>query len=188
MSSNGVSGLMSPSIGALSWLELLHLNDNDIKATIPAEIGALTNLTSLKLDHNSLRGAIPASFRDLKNLVLIQPQSNLLEGTIAHVTVHGKENNNSFISDCGVPSKFLEPIVCEACTMCCNLNNECHIRDLPTLKSYRWAWGFFLILLLDWFLIFGFLSIFQRGNAATEMEEVVNKTGTNSIDSLVTFF
>jgi len=149
--------------------------------TIPANIGELPNLTSLKLDHNSLSGTLPASFQDLQKLVLLQLQSNRLIGTIVNVTVHGKENNSSFISDCGVPSKFLEPVFCEACTMCCNTNEECHVRDLPVFQRYEWAWGYFFILLLGWLLLFGASSVLRRAEDVTEIEEVIRRTGTKSV-------
>jgi hypothetical protein len=42
-----------------------------------------------------------------------------------YVNSWGLTENSSFISDCGVPSVFDEPLVCENCTMCCNAKDEC---------------------------------------------------------------
>jgi hypothetical protein len=43
----------------------------------------------------------------------------------------GLSGTSSFISDCGVPSVFDEPLVCPNCTMCCNAMDECQ----PTAKN-----------------------------------------------------
>ncbi|XP_021306019.1 protein NSP-INTERACTING KINASE 2 isoform X2 [Sorghum bicolor] len=52
--SRNLSGRLSPSIGNLTNLESLMLEDNSITGTIPAEIGKLSGLKKLDLSSNHL--------------------------------------------------------------------------------------------------------------------------------------
>jgi Leucine-rich repeat (LRR) protein len=49
LANNGLGGFLSSSIGNLSSLKMLDINDNNIKGSIPKELFALSNLTHLRL-------------------------------------------------------------------------------------------------------------------------------------------
>ncbi|KAI5020926.1 hypothetical protein ZWY2020_054336 [Hordeum vulgare] len=79
LSSSGLAGVLSPSIGKLRSLKWLYLDDNNITGEIPQEIGNLSNLTILKLVKNQFNGTIPGSLGHLSELQIIE---NLLSGNI----------------------------------------------------------------------------------------------------------
>ncbi|KAG6502258.1 hypothetical protein ZIOFF_042147 [Zingiber officinale] len=56
-----LSGTLSPSIGNLTNLEFVLLQNNSISGEIPAEIGKLSKLHTLDLSDNDFSGEIPAS-------------------------------------------------------------------------------------------------------------------------------
>ncbi|KAF2911610.1 hypothetical protein DAI22_11g193200 [Oryza sativa Japonica Group] len=82
LSSSGLSGFLSPSIGKLLYLQQLLLNDNNITGGIPQELGNLSSLTTLKLGGNSLNGSIPDSLGRLSKLQNLDMSKNLLIGNI----------------------------------------------------------------------------------------------------------
>ncbi|BAF19289.2 Os06g0274300 [Oryza sativa Japonica Group] len=63
-----LSGLLAPSIGDLTNLETILLQNNNISGPIPAEIGKLANLKRLDLSSNQFHGEIPCSVGHLKSL------------------------------------------------------------------------------------------------------------------------
>ncbi|CAI0405229.1 unnamed protein product [Linum tenue] len=66
--SQSLSGTLSPSIGNLTNLQSVLLQNNAISGPIPSTIGKLDKLQTLDLSNNSFYGEIPASLGDLKNL------------------------------------------------------------------------------------------------------------------------
>uniref|UniRef100_A0A0E0J412 non-specific serine/threonine protein kinase n=1 Tax=Oryza nivara TaxID=4536 RepID=A0A0E0J412_ORYNI len=80
LSSSGLSGFLSPSIGKLLYLQQLLLNDNNITGGIPQELGNLSSLTTLKLGGNSLNGSIPDSLGRLSKLQNLNLADNNLSG------------------------------------------------------------------------------------------------------------
>jgi hypothetical protein len=77
-----LSGSISPSIGALKYLEVLRLNDNGLTGPIPREIGQLVNLRELWLYNNRLSGSIPPELGQLVNLEHLHLGNNVLTGAI----------------------------------------------------------------------------------------------------------
>ena len=83
-------------------------------------------------------------------LELVQLHSNRLTGTIPDLNVtpnYEKSSISSFVSDCGYPSAFEDPIQCEACTMCCNSQEDCqpHKQDgvqqkFGTYEEFTWVY------------------------------------------------
>ncbi|KAG0484603.1 hypothetical protein HPP92_008682 [Vanilla planifolia] len=55
----GLTGPISPSLGNLTFLESLNLQDNNLLGPIPSELGLLSHLVNLTLKLNYLTGPIP---------------------------------------------------------------------------------------------------------------------------------
>ncbi|KAJ6898214.1 protein NSP-INTERACTING KINASE 3-like [Populus alba x Populus x berolinensis] len=66
--SQSLSGTLSPSIGNLTNLQSVLLQNNDISSPIPAAIGKLEKLLTLDLSNNTFSGEMPTSLGNLKNL------------------------------------------------------------------------------------------------------------------------
>lgn len=75
-----LSGTLSPSIGNLSNLQTLSLEDNNMTGTIPAEFHELFNLKTLDLSNNQFDGEIPSSIGQLKNLQMLLLSKNRFSG------------------------------------------------------------------------------------------------------------
>jgi len=56
--------------------------DKFLQGTIPESIGLLTSLTNLQLDNNNLTGSIPNSIGSLTNLIYLYLQGNRLSGAV----------------------------------------------------------------------------------------------------------
>ncbi|CAI0442604.1 unnamed protein product [Linum tenue] len=80
--SSRLSGIISPSIGNLTFLRQIYLQNNSFGGEIPPEIGRLSRLEWLNLRNNSLGGQIPAQVFNCSNLVLFTFAGNLLSGRI----------------------------------------------------------------------------------------------------------
>ncbi|KAF3778281.1 putative LRR receptor-like serine/threonine-protein kinase [Nymphaea thermarum] len=82
MPSQGLSGVLSRSIGNLSHLQTMLLQNNDITGPIPVEIGKLSQLQTLDLSGNQLVGEIPDSLGLLRYLSYLRLNRNRLTGKI----------------------------------------------------------------------------------------------------------
>ncbi|KAJ6431953.1 hypothetical protein OIU84_019267 [Salix udensis] len=80
--SQSLSGTLSPSIGNLTNLQSLLLQDNNISGHIPAELGKLPNLKTIDLSSNSFSGQIPSTLSNLKSLHYLRLNNNSLNGAI----------------------------------------------------------------------------------------------------------
>ena len=78
---NGLSGTTPASLGDLTSLEILQLQDNMLTGEIP-DLSPLTSLRELSLASNQLDGSIPASLGDLTSLQGLYLQDNMLTGEI----------------------------------------------------------------------------------------------------------
>ncbi|XP_050118826.1 probable LRR receptor-like serine/threonine-protein kinase At3g47570 [Malus sylvestris] len=75
-------GTISPHIGNLSFLRVLHLSDNRLSGQIPPEIGRLRRLQVLNLTQNSLTGVIPVNMSNCLDLIGFYSGFNHLVGKI----------------------------------------------------------------------------------------------------------
>uniref|UniRef100_A0A0D9XTC6 Receptor kinase-like protein Xa21 n=1 Tax=Leersia perrieri TaxID=77586 RepID=A0A0D9XTC6_9ORYZ len=83
LGSSNLSGIISPSIGNLSFLRELDLKDNYLSGKIPPELGRLRRLRWLDLSKNSLQGSIPAAIGvGMKMLEYLYLEENGLSGEI----------------------------------------------------------------------------------------------------------
>uniref|UniRef100_A0A9I9D2X9 non-specific serine/threonine protein kinase n=1 Tax=Cucumis melo TaxID=3656 RepID=A0A9I9D2X9_CUCME len=80
--SQNLSGSLSPSIGNLTNLQSVLLQDNNISGTIPMEIGNIPSLDTLDLSSNGFHGEIPSSLSHLKSLQYLRLNNNSLSGAI----------------------------------------------------------------------------------------------------------
>ncbi|XP_065028453.1 protein NSP-INTERACTING KINASE 1-like [Musa acuminata AAA Group] len=76
-----LSGTLSPSIGNLTNLEIVLLQNNNISGPVPPEIGKLSKLHTLDLSNNKFSGRIPASLSNLKGLQYLRLNNNSLSGS-----------------------------------------------------------------------------------------------------------
>ncbi|KAF5738266.1 leucine-rich repeat transmembrane protein kinase [Tripterygium wilfordii] len=82
MGSMGLSGMLSPSIGSLTHLRTMLLQNNQLFGTIPVEIGKLPELQTLDLSGNQFTGNIPSSLGFLSHLGYLRLSRNKLSGQI----------------------------------------------------------------------------------------------------------
>ncbi|XP_006647834.1 LRR receptor kinase SERL2 [Oryza brachyantha] len=78
--SQNLSGLLSPSIGNLTNLEIVLLQNNNINGPIPEDIGRLTKLKTLDLSSNHFSGGIPNTVGHLESLQYLRLNNNTLSG------------------------------------------------------------------------------------------------------------
>ncbi|XP_038892715.1 protein NSP-INTERACTING KINASE 2-like isoform X2 [Benincasa hispida] len=80
--SQNLSGSLSPSIGNLTNLQSVLLQDNNISGAIPMELGNMPSLDTLDLSSNDFHGQIPTSLSHLKSLQYLRLNNNSLSGVI----------------------------------------------------------------------------------------------------------
>ncbi|CAN8266546.1 unnamed protein product [Cochlearia groenlandica] len=80
--SQNLSGTLSSSIGNLTFLQTVLLQNNYITGHIPIEIGKLMKLKTLDLSTNNFTGQIPSTLSYSKNLQYLRVNNNSLTGTI----------------------------------------------------------------------------------------------------------
>ncbi|GLT63458.1 hypothetical protein SLA2020_360230 [Shorea laevis] len=77
-----LSGTLSRSIGNLTNLQLVLLQNNNISGSIPSEIGRLPKLRTLDLSNNHFSGQIPGTLSHLNSLQYLRLNNNSLSGFI----------------------------------------------------------------------------------------------------------
>lgn len=80
--SQNLSGTLSPSIGNLTNLQIVLLQNNNITGPIPHEIGKLSKLQTLDISDNRFTGEVPSNLSQLKNLQYMRLNNNSLSGAI----------------------------------------------------------------------------------------------------------
>ncbi|XP_028764977.1 protein NSP-INTERACTING KINASE 1 isoform X1 [Neltuma alba] len=78
--SQSLAGTLSPSIGNLTNLHIVLLQNNNITGPIPSELGRLSNLHTLDLSNNLFNGGIPPSLSHLRSLQYLRLNNNSLSG------------------------------------------------------------------------------------------------------------
>ncbi|XP_010910283.2 uncharacterized protein [Elaeis guineensis] len=82
LSSWGLEGYLSPSIGNLTFLHRLSLGNNGFFSEIPLELGRLRQLKNLNLSFNSFQGEIPSNLTYCTELKILALNDNQLTGKI----------------------------------------------------------------------------------------------------------
>ncbi|KAB2084263.1 hypothetical protein ES319_A05G323300v1 [Gossypium barbadense] len=80
--SQNLSGNLAPTIGNLTNLQLVNLQNNNISGNIPSELGKLSKLKTLDLSNNRFNGQIPGTLSHLKSLQYLRLNNNSLSGAI----------------------------------------------------------------------------------------------------------
>ncbi|CDY39211.1 BnaA03g50230D [Brassica napus] len=99
--SQSLSGTLSESIGNLTNLGQVSLQNNNISGKIPPELGLLPKLQTLDLSNNRFSGEIPLSVQQLSTLQYLRLNNNSLSGPfpaslsqIPHLTFLDLSYNN----------------------------------------------------------------------------------------------
>ncbi|RZR75056.1 hypothetical protein BHM03_00048692 [Ensete ventricosum] len=104
-----LAGKISPSIANLTFLQRLHLPENQLQGPVPQELGLLSRLQHLNLSHNSFRGAVPTTIANLSSLNLLDLSFNQLVGAIPHDLSSELQyinlSNNTLVG--GIPANLL---------------------------------------------------------------------------------
>ncbi|CAM8929958.1 unnamed protein product [Rhodiola kirilowii] len=77
-----LNGVVSPSIGNLTFLRGLYLTNNSLHGEIPKQIGQLWRLQNLSLAANSFEGQIPVELSNCSNILSMSFMKNNLSGRI----------------------------------------------------------------------------------------------------------
>ncbi|KAL6639535.1 hypothetical protein ACP70R_023265 [Stipagrostis hirtigluma subsp. patula] len=83
LSFNSLRGDIPTSIGSLSRLQILDLSDNMLTGIIPSNITRCTNLRVMAISNNNgLQGSIPAKIGNMPSLTVLELYNNSITGTI----------------------------------------------------------------------------------------------------------
>ncbi|KAJ6383247.1 hypothetical protein OIU76_000032 [Salix suchowensis] len=79
---NTITGSIPPAIGNIKSLKLLLLNGNQLTGSLPEELGHLPILDRIQIDQNHISGPIPKSFANLNKTKHFHMNNNSISGQI----------------------------------------------------------------------------------------------------------
>ena len=82
MNQNKISGAIPPSFGLLSSLEFADFGSNELSSSLPPSLGNLSSLKQLLLSSNYLTGGLPSEIGNLHSLEEFSASFNKLSGDI----------------------------------------------------------------------------------------------------------
>ncbi|MED6168861.1 Protein NSP-INTERACTING KINASE 3 [Stylosanthes scabra] len=85
LQNNAISGQIPAAIGSLEKLQTLDLSNNDFSGEIPNSLGGLKNLNYLRLNNNSFTGPCPQSLSNIEGLTLLDLSYNNLSGSLPRI-------------------------------------------------------------------------------------------------------
>ncbi|XP_057466024.1 LRR receptor-like serine/threonine-protein kinase FLS2 [Actinidia eriantha] len=96
---NPLNAILPETIGNLSYLESLGMNNCEFMSNMPRAIGNLSNLITIDLQDNDLDGTIPPTIGQLEKLQRLNLGSNKLQGSIPNDLCHLRNLAYLFLSD-----------------------------------------------------------------------------------------
>ncbi|CAD6243608.1 unnamed protein product [Miscanthus lutarioriparius] len=94
MGGNSLSGIVPPSIGKLSALIQLSLDENNLTGKIEEWVGNLTKLQHLNLQSNRFNGTIPPSIGHLTQLIYFSLAENQFTSNLKTLSILNLSHNN----------------------------------------------------------------------------------------------
>ncbi|XP_061951026.1 probable LRR receptor-like serine/threonine-protein kinase At4g30520 isoform X2 [Populus nigra] len=82
LQNNNISGQIPPELGTLSKLQTLDLSNNRFSGVVPESLGQLNSLQYLRLNNNSLFGPFPVSLAKIPQLAFLDLSYNNLSGYV----------------------------------------------------------------------------------------------------------
>ncbi|KAK3221621.1 hypothetical protein Dsin_008646 [Dipteronia sinensis] len=82
LQNNNISGVIPPELGSLPKLQTLDLSNNRYSGVIPPSLGQLNSLQYLRLNNNSLGGPFPVSLAKIPRLAFLDLSYNNLSGPV----------------------------------------------------------------------------------------------------------
>ncbi|KAJ6759241.1 SOMATIC EMBRYOGENESIS RECEPTOR KINASE 1 [Salix koriyanagi] len=82
LQNNNISGQIPPELGTLSKLQTLDLSNNRFSGAVPESLGQLNSLQYLRLNNNSLSGPFPVSLAKITQLAFLDLSYNNLSGPV----------------------------------------------------------------------------------------------------------
>ncbi|PSS02999.1 Receptor-like protein kinase [Actinidia chinensis var. chinensis] len=95
---NPLNVILPDTIGNLSYLESLSMENCEFMGNIPRAIGNLSNLIAVDLQDNDLDGVIPPTIGQLEKLQILALGSNKLQGSIPNDLCHLRNLAYLFLS------------------------------------------------------------------------------------------
>ncbi|KDP38737.1 hypothetical protein JCGZ_04090 [Jatropha curcas] len=82
LQNNNISGEIPPELGTLPKLQTLDLSNNRFSSLVPDSLGQLHSLQYLRLNNNSLSGPVPVSLAKIPQLAFLDLSYNNLSGPV----------------------------------------------------------------------------------------------------------
>ena len=130
LSRNNLSGFIPSSLGNLTLLVTIDMENNEILGEIPQSIGHLSKLEELYLGGNALSGPLPSSMGSLVSMTTLYLSDNLLSGDIpvSLATLCSRFSTTCLLTNnpnlCGDHSRVLT-YTCSRCENCAP-QGQCH--------------------------------------------------------------
>ncbi|KAI5444009.1 histidine kinase osmosensor [Lathyrus oleraceus] len=171
--SQNLSGTLSPSIGKLTNLQTIMLQNNNITGPISSELGKLSMLQTLDLSDNFFNGKIPTSLGHLRKLQYLRLNNNSFSGecpeslaNMAQLTFFDLSFNNLSGSVPRILAKSFSivgnPLVCATAkeTNCHGMKLMPMSMNLNNTNAHKrghcvWFKSWMPLLISPWFQIFG---------------------------------
>ncbi|CAI8594187.1 unnamed protein product [Vicia faba] len=160
LQNNNITGPITSELGKLSMLQTLDLSDNFFNGRIPPSLGHLRKLQYLRLNNNSFSGECPESLANMAQLTFLDLSFNNLSGSVPRILA------KSF-------SIVGNPLVCateketnchgmKLMPMSMNLNNTNHVLPSSKTKAHKKVIAFGLSLGCLCLLVLGFGFVLWR--------------------------
>jgi hypothetical protein len=111
ISLNTISGSIPRTIGQLSNMAFLYVNENQLTGTVPTDLGQLTLLEKISLRVNLFTGSLPSHLDQLSSLETMDIAENAFVGSL-NETICGLAGLSWLSADCG-------EVDCPCCSSCC---------------------------------------------------------------------